>query len=777
MQGKMDQYFTNNTGVIYEYSKIKAQNNAFLILFQIGEFYEIFGDDAILASNILSIRLTSRNTSGINVPMCGIPIKSLIQYAKFFVSANIPICIVSENLIDGVISRNVSQYITPGTAIEEEYDDIKQSKIFISSIKSDDIMIYDPIENTYEITNINIRNAISDEFIYDVVSDFNLDDVKIFHKYNTQDIHENDKILQKLLYQHLTYINFKFNVDNLLQTRQIERIKISKKTLKSLNIIDCKNSIYKIINQTSTTIGRNFLLQSIKQPIYDSDEIINRIDTVASLIDNQIITHCFNHISSSIYDVNRILARIKNGKHNQLDILKCSLSTKAFYDLSCELLISPKLFHKIGRSIKIDSKFIEQITYYLNISTIDVNNIDVKKIINLQNSQQLKILYDNENQLNNLISKIEKNLSQKFSTKIKIIDDKYHGKVFTIKRSDFTQIDDLIHLKDDGDKIYITTNDLTAIYKDILANKAKIEKIIEDIFIKLSSIILTKIDDIKDSGMAIARLDMLTSFAKVSIKYCYTKPIMANDKTISIEDGCHPLINNCIKNNTLMDENNLIHIITGANMSGKSSYMKQIGIITFLANIGCFIPTKYGNIMFIDALFTRVGSDDDIENGKSTFYIEMEDMATIINNATEKSLCLIDEICRGTSSEEGFVIAQRCIEYISKNIKCPTVCSTHYHRLSNISSDIKKIKLIKNTLLNMSFKDRIRIKNNKETRSEFIENIDKNQLSNVKNYHMESSLIGDNLQFHYKVKEGATHSSHAFHVAKMCNLPAEIYKN
>lgn len=773
----MDQYFANSTGVLYKYSKIKAKNNAFLILFQIGEFYEIFGDDAILASNILSIRLTSRNSSGINVPMCGIPIKSLTQHAKFFVSANIPICIVNESIIDGIISRNVSQYITPGTAIEEEYDDIKQSKIFVLSSKSDSVMIYDPIENAYEVSNINIQNAISDEFIYDIVSDFNLDDVKIFHKYNTQDIYEYDKILQTLLYRHLTYINFKFNVDNLLETKPIERIKISKKTLKSLNIIDCKNSIYKIINQTSTSIGRNFLIQSIKQPIYDSDEIINRIDTVASLIENQIITHCFNHISSSIYDINRILARIKNGRHNQVDILKCALSIKAFYDLSCELLVSPKLFHKIGRSVKIDSKFIELITYYINISAIDINNIDIKKIINLQNSQQLKILYDNENQLNSLILKIEKNLSQKLSTKIKIIDDKYYGKIFITKRTNFAKTDDLIHLKDDGDKVYITTNDLISIYKDILANKAKIEKIIEDIFIKMSSIILTKMDDIKHSGREIARLDMLSSFAKVSIKHGYTKPIIVNDKIISIEDGLHPLIDNCIKNNTLINENNLIHIITGANMSGKSSYMKQIGIITFLANIGCFIPAKCGNIMLIDALFTRIGSDDDIKNGKSTFYIEMEDMATVINNATEKSLCLIDEICRGTSSEEGFVIAKRSIEYISKNIKCPTVCSTHYHRLSNVSSDIKKIKLIKNTLLNMSFKDRIRLKNNKEMRGEFIKNIDKNQLSNVKNYHMDSSLICDNLQFHYKVKHGATYSSHAFHVAKMCNLPSEIYKN
>jgi DNA mismatch repair protein MutS len=777
MQDRMNEYFLNSTGVLYEYSKIKTNNASFLVLFQIGEFYEIFGEDAIISSSILSIRLTSRNTSGINVPMCGIPIKSLSQYAKIFISANIPICIVNENTIDGTISRNVSQYITPGTAIEEDYDDIKQSKIFVLSNKSDEVMIYDPIENTYEISNTDIKNVIYDEFIYDVVSDFDLDDIKIFHKYDTQDIYEENKILQKLLYQHLKYIDFKFNVENLLETKQTEKIKISKKTLKSLNIIDCKSSIYKIINQTSTNIGKNFLLHAIKQPIYDSDEILNRIDTVASLIDNQIIAHCFNHISSNIYDVNRILARIKNNRHSQLDILKCSLSIKAFYDLSCELLISPKLFHKIGRSIKIDSKFIEEITHYINISTIDINNIDIKKIVNLKNSQQLKMLYDNENELNNLISKIEKNLSQKFSTKIKIIDDKYYGKVFIIKRSDFSQIDGLVHLKDDGDKIYITTNDLTSIYKDILANKAKIDKIIEDIFTKLSSIVLGKIDDIKNSGIAIARLDMLTSFAKIAIKNNYTKPVMTNDTTILINEGHHPLINNCIKNNTLINEDNLIHIITGANMSGKSSYMKQIGVITFLANIGSFIPAKQGNIMFIDALFTRVGSDDDIENGKSTFYIEMEDMATIMHNATEKSLCLIDEICRGTSSEEGFIIAKRCIEHISRNIKCPTICSTHYHRLSNISPDVRKIKLIQNTLLSMSFRDRISLKNNKELRSNFIKNIEKNQLSNVKNYHMESSLVDDNLKFCYKVKEGATYSSHAFHVAKMCNLPPEIYKN
>ena len=167
MQDRVNEYFINSTGVLYEYSKIKTNNALFLVLFQIGEFYEIFGEDAIISSSILSIRLTSRNTSGINVPMCGIPIKSLSQYAKIFISANIPICIVNENTIDGTISRNVSQYITPGTAIEEDYDDIKQSKIFVLSNKSDEVMIYDPIENTYEISNTDIKNVIYDEFIYD----------------------------------------------------------------------------------------------------------------------------------------------------------------------------------------------------------------------------------------------------------------------------------------------------------------------------------------------------------------------------------------------------------------------------------------------------------------------------------------------------------------------------------------------------------------------------------------------------------------------------------
>ncbi|MFM1515703.1 DNA mismatch repair protein MutS [Helcococcus ovis] len=786
------------TPMMKQYMNIKLKNTDKILFYRLGDFYEMFFDDAIIAARELELVLTGRDC-GLEdkAPMCGIPYHAANSYINRLVDKGYKIAIVEQveepSQAKSIVDRQIVKIISPGTLLDLEGKENYNN--FISSVffKDNSVGISYMDITTGEFNTTEILNKENIErYIIDFISKVNPREIILNEKINLKafnDFVENNNIF-------ISYIEYKeLNLKNIISYISGKVKSFSNKLFKnkifslissyilldyiylyhdkdlthinSLNYINYsnflmidantrdnleihknlndggrKNSLLNIIDYASTPMGSRKINSWLEFPLINKKDINYRLDIVNYFVNNYEKSTELENILKDIYDLERILSKIayQNANTKDLLILKRSLgklpNLKEFLNDSdfdkFKVLVQnfddlSDIFNLINKSIKEDAPI--QITeggiikdgYNEYLDSIKKNSIiGEKKLLEYEISERdrtginkLKVSY-NKN-IGYFIELTKSNIDKAPSNYIRRQ---------TLKNSER----------------YIT-NELNEISDMILEGQTDTINLEYKLFIEIREYISNNSTRIKNVTDLISVIDALNSFAQISVKNNYCRPIFNNENYIYIKDGRHPVIEqnlgfeNFISNDTLIGKKNkTIQIITGPNMAGKSTYMRQTALILILAQIGCFVPASACDISISDAIFTRIGASDNLSKGDSTFMVEMKEMSNIIKNATKNSFVILDEVGRGTSTNDGFSIAKSILEYIVKNINCKTLFATHYHELTDLEEEYNSIE---------NLKVKIHEENN-------------------------------NIVFLRKIVKGKTDKSYGIEVAKLSGLPNEI---
>jgi DNA mismatch repair protein MutS len=750
-----------------------------ILFFRMGDFYEMFGEDAKIASKILNIALTARNKNDENpVPMCGVPYHSYIPYLKKLVDAGYKVAIC-EQLEDpknakGVVKRGVIRVVTPGTLIE---DDILLSNDFnfIISVEKDGDIFYAVIADTSTgdtfitkstsiediIVKWNPKEIITtsdlkidrctllsyrygEEYMYDRITDYyNVTTL------NVLDVRE--KGFLKPFFNLIKYID-----DNLLDVKlkfpefaaidsNLYLDAVATKTLEIVESSDptAKTSLFYALNFCKTAMGERLLKLYLLTPTRDIFEIERRHEWISFFVNNSVLIDKLSPILSEINDIERIITRIVAQKGSPRDLLSLKNSLK-YLPLIKNILKdypSPILDDFLGRFDLLDDiyKLIDK-----SISDDPPNNIkdcgvikdgyseDVDHLRNIQkNSQAMLLKIENEEKEKTGISTLKVRYNKVFGYYIEISKGQV-GKVpsYYERRQTLVNAERFI------------TPELKELEEKILTAEEKLKELEYEIFCDIRGMVSNQSDRIRYMAQMIAEIDLFLSSAYCAIKYNYVKPEIGDFDEIKIIDGRHPVIERRVKdgfvpNDLFMDgDKNRLMIITGPNMSGKSTYLRTMAVITLMAHVGLFVPAKEARIGLVDRIFTRVGASDNLARGESTFMVEMIETANILKNATSRSLIILDEIGRGTSTFDGLSIAWSVAEYIAEKVKAKTLFATHYHELTELES----------------------------------------MASGVRNYTALVKEWKNEIIFMRKISEGVADRSYGIYVAKLAGLPDPIIK-
>ncbi|MBF0714869.1 DNA mismatch repair protein MutS [Gemelliphila palaticanis] len=765
------------TPMIEQYLKIKNQYSDMFLFYRLGDFYELFFDDAINAARILEITLTGRE-AGVEekIPMCGVPFHSAANYIEILVNKGHKVAIceqVSEAGQGKLVERKVVQVITPGTYMNyKNYDEnnylgcvyFTENKYYLSfcdimtgdsrCIELDSIQeLYDEIfkNNIKEVLNINNDNLIL-ENIYVTNVDFS----KELTLEKTNNIsNKNLKISCNHLLDYVEKTQNK-NIDSLKDFEIYFKDKfvyLTNYSLKNLEVTQNmangskKGSLLSVIDKTKTSSGARKIRRWLEQPLLNKDKIIERQNIIEDFINNYFIRIDIQENLKEIYDLERISSRVSYN----------IVSPRELLNLKNTLSKIPKIKGLLG---SIDSKNIAKINNkvnelsnlkeYLENSIHEDAGQTVKEgnVIKFGFNRELDEYKNAQNNGNNMLLEIEQREKEKTGIKnLKISYNKVFGYFIEISKGNLKNlnVDELgYHRKQTlANCERFVSDELKKVENYIVNSKSKIEELELELFQNIKQEIqkyTTKIQNLADK---ISDLDVYISLATVAEEFGYVKPIFTEDRIVKIIDGRHPIVermvseNSYISNDCSFENSDNVLLITGPNMSGKSTYMRQLALIVILAQIGSYVPCSSAKLPIFDKIFTRIGASDDLAGGKSTFMVEMMEAKNALLDSTENSLLIFDEIGRGTSTYDGIALAQSILEYINKNIKCKTLFSTHYHELTKLEE----------------------------------------QETGIKNIHVSAKEEKGNLIFLYKVQKGAIEKSYGIHVAKLAGLPSEVITN
>ncbi|MGA1862548.1 DNA mismatch repair protein MutS [Deferribacter thermophilus] len=768
------------TPMMKQYYEVKEKYPDCIIFFRMGDFYEMFDDDAIEASKILGIALTSRNKNDDNpIPMCGVPYHSYQTYLDKLISAGKKVAIC-EQLEDpatakGIVKRGVIRVVTPATVIEEE------------SIKSADfnfLLSFYCANNTYFIALID--TSTGDLFISETKNIFSAID-----KWDPKEIIGNkDLNIKNVNFQLLNYSTFEKTVEMTIfdhfkiqsftsigidNTNNAIPIYFALKYLDSilldvtlkkpvyLNLNDelyldsiavntlelvknqrdgsTKNTLFQVLNFCKTALGERLLKFTLLRPLRDLNKIKYRQNVVEAFIFDQELKNNIQNLLKNVYDIERIASRLSAKRANARDLVWLKNSIKVLPEIKSHLINSnDPILKEFGEQFDnlediyelIDKAIVDdpplQITAGGLIKTGFNNYID-----------ELKKVKDDST---TLLARIEQKEREKTGiTNLKVKYNKVFGYYIEVSKSNLSKVPDYFIRKQTlVNAERFITDELKELEVKILEAESKLTELEYQQFFEIREKVEKEIERVRNQANKIALLDMLLSFAEAAIRYEYTKPHINDSNEIKIIEGRHPVIEQTmnepfVPNDIFINtEKDRLLIITGPNMAGKSTYLRMTALITILAHTGSFVPAKEANIGLVDRIFTRIGASDNLAKGESTFMVEMVETANILNNATEKSLIILDEIGRGTSTYDGLSIAWAVAEYISKYIKAKTLFATHYHELTDIALTTY----------------------------------------GVKNYTIEVREWNDEVIFLRKIIHGSADRSYGIHVAKLAGLPEEV---
>ena len=739
-----------------QYLKTKEKYPDSILFFRLGDFYEMFFDDAILASKELEIALTKRDAGFDNkAPMCGIPYHVAQTYISKLINKGYKVTICDQvedpKLAKGIVKREVTKIVTPGTFTDGEFLKSDENNYLMAIyINAYDLSISYTDFSTGEMYYMN-KTFLDNEKLYSYMLDeiyrvmpkeilINENDEALFKKYcpnnfyithyNMKEIDTVDIIsLAKESLGNVSYNNFKkINIGQnisikiiLIYLHKTQKIQLnhinnfsyydynknmlldenSKRTLelvKGLNTNNKKGSLLEILDKCQTSMGSRLMKKWITSPLTDINEIENRLNIIEDFNSNLLVTNDIKKYLKSIYDIERLSLKISNK----------SINPKEIYSLKETIILSNKIKSLLAvqkgslknLSLKIeDLKLIADEIDHLLIDD-PPGIIEDERIIKKGYSPELDELFSAKEEGNKWLLNFEMNEREKTGIKnLRIKYNKILGYFIEITKSNLDLIPDEYIRKQTlvGSERYFSIK-LKEMESKLLISKDEALRLQLEILNKLKNFLLNNIIKFQELAKVISEIDVLVSLSEVSRVNNYTRPKLNNVGIIDIKEGRHPIVEENYKNelfvpnDTFLDnDKNLIHIITGPNMAGKSTYMRQVALISIMAHVGSFVPAKTANISIVDRIFTRIGASDNLAMGKSTFMVEMNEVANITQNATKKSLLILDEVGRGTSTYDGLSIAYSILEFIATTLQAKTLFATHYHELCNLEDIYESI--------------------------------------------------------------------------------------
>ncbi|MFW6013971.1 MAG: DNA mismatch repair protein MutS [Candidatus Nanoarchaeia archaeon] len=777
------------TPAMKQYMDIKNKHPDCILLFRMGDFYELFFEDARTASEVLDITLTKRgHLNETEIPLAGIPYHSLEPYLAKLIKAGYKVAIC-EQLEDpkqakGVVKRGVTRIVTPGTVMEDRLLDGSCNN-YLACLQSDgsnigmavvdittgEFLAYDfgyerlfeelsrfsPAEIVLSSTAKGLFDDLSghffltdhDErhFLYEKSKDtlkehFWVENLAGFGI-------ENNKLLIKCCGGLLSYIKKtqktslgfinkikKFNFNDYMQLDLC-----TKRNLELLqNITDggTNGSLLSVVDRTKTPMGKRLIRKWIIQPLLRPEEINYRLFGVEELKGNLLKREELKEVLRGVNDIERLISKISYGNSNGRDIVSLKNSLKAVPKID-------NILDDFKSGIFFDIRGLEnyeELVNFIENALVEEPPVSVRDggFIKKGFNSELDELRDVSANSRKIIQQMEAKEKEKTGIKsLKIRYNKVFGYYIEITKTQLSSIpDSYIRKQTMVNAERFITEELKELETKIISAEERIKELEYELFEGIVEKIKKHTLNMQKTSSCIGTIDVLQSFADVSSAQGYTKPVVDNKYSFEVKGGRHPVIekltDDFITNDTYMNEERRTFIITGPNMSGKSTYMRQNAIIIIMAQMGCFVPADKAKLGSVDRVFTRVGASDDISSGQSTFMMEMTQTALILNNATERSFIILDEIGRGTSTFDGMALAWSVAEHITKKIRCKTLFATHYHTLNELANELKE----------------------------------------VRNLHIAVVEEEDKVIFLHKIKEGGTDKSYGIHVAKIAGIPDEV---
>ncbi|MDI3310549.1 MAG: DNA mismatch repair protein MutS [Thermoanaerobacterium sp.] len=787
------------TPMMEQYLKIKEKYKDSILFFRIGDFYEMFFDDAMIASKELEIVLTGKDCGQEErAPMAGVPFHSADFYIDKLVKKGYKVAIC-EQLEDpafakGLVERDVIRVFTPGTVINTNSLEEKSNNYLLSIFKEGNdygLSFVDVLTGELFVTQIVRCNDIRK--IYDEIMRYNPSEIiangeffdlrklikilntsKVFINKYDKEVNDIENIITSQFHRSIKDLKLegkkhaiKSLATVLLYLKEMQKVELSQlnnltyyednsfmlldnNTIRNLEIIYSINrdhakggTLLSVLDQTVTPMGGRLLKRWLEEPLIDVEKINFRLDSVFELYNDYKGRSDIRDILKGIYDLERLSSKLVYQNINAKDLLSIKISIEKLPKLKqlldkyssnylkeifSKLDTLQDIYDLIDKSIKDDPS-----------STVKEGNI-IKDGFDENIDELRRASIDGKSWIANL------ELSEKEKTGIKTLKigyNKVFGYYIEVSKSYISSVpENYIRKQTLANAERYITPELKEIEEKILGAETKLVELEYEIFDRIREQIKNEIYRIQMTSRYIAVLDVLVSLAMVAETNNYVKPVVNNSDRIVIKDGRHPVIetimdDSFISNDIEIDGKKPIMIITGPNMAGKSTYMRQVALIVLMAQIGSFVPASYAEIGVVDRIFTRVGASDDLFSGQSTFMVEMNEVSIILNSATKNSLIILDEVGRGTSTYDGMSIACAILEYIHDKIKAKTMFATHYHELTNLED----------------------------------------KLDGIRNYNISVEETDDEIIFLRKIIPGAADKSYGIQVAKLAGLPDEVVQN
>ncbi|EGT4138131.1 DNA mismatch repair protein MutS [Clostridium perfringens] len=785
------------TPMMRQYFEIKENYKDCILFFRLGDFYEMFFEDAETAARELELVLTGRDC-GLEkrAPMCGIPFHASNSYIGRLVAKGYKVAICEQvedpKVAKGIVKRDVIKVITPGTYTDSS---------FVEETKNNYIMtIYADLERnrcSLAITDISTGDFLATEgelekgVILDEISKFNPKEIILLDSLD-QELIKDITLTTSALISRKPIEYFEENFDEVLNTQFGEKsnslslmvkkssnalvkyiLDTQKISLTNINDIEVyslvdfmtidlssrrnleltenlrekskKGSLLWVLDKTETSMGSRMLRRWIEEPLVNKEKITLRLNAVEELFNDLSLNDSLKEALHDIYDIERILGKISNKNANAKDLIALKTSIGKIPNVkgiieNCTSSLLKNYHHNLDdlrdiyelleKSIKEDPS--------LTLKDGDLikdrfnGEIDELRLAKTNGKDWISSLENREREFTGIKS-------------LKVGFNKVFGYYIEISKANYSSIPEGRYIRKQtlANAERFITPELKEIEEKLLGASEKLCSLEYDIFLDIRNEVENHIDRLKTTAKIIAELDCISNLAFVALENDFIKPEINEDGETKIENGRHPVVEKVIPkgefipNDTIInkDDNQLL-IITGPNMAGKSTYMRQVAIITLMCQIGSFVPASKANISVVDKIFTRIGASDDLAGGKSTFMVEMWEVSNILKNATENSLVLLDEVGRGTSTYDGLSIAWSVIEYIckNKNLRCKTLFATHYHELTKLEGEIH----------------------------------------GVRNYSVAVKEVDNNIIFLRKIIEGGADQSYGIEVAKLAGIPDEV---
>lgn len=778
-----------------QYVEVKDKYNDCILFFRVGDFYEMFFEDAKTASRELELVLTGKDC-GLEerAPMCGIPYHAANTYISRLIAKGYKVAIGEQvedpALAKGLVKRDVIKVVTPGTYIDANatvdnlntylvviYEDGNNLGLALTDISTGEFKTtsFTNLKTTLldELSKISPKEILVDENMSKELIDeikfctnalisikqlntFMVTDKELIEQFSEAEVaglkeacRIASKILLKYIYEtqkmSLTNINFleSYDIINFMTIDASSRRNLE--LTESIREKSKKGSLLWVLDKTATSMGGRALRRWIEEPLILKEEIEKRLDGVEELNKNISLNDDLRIILKDIYDIERILGKVSNANVNGRDMISLRNSLNKIPSLKAELTnTNSKVLIEYYNNLDelkdirdiLDNGILEEPSIALkegNIIKDGYNKeVDELRVAKLHGKEWIGALENSEREVTGIKS-------------LKVGYNRVFGYYIEITKSNYSQIPEGRYIRKQtlSNAERFITSELKEMEDKILGAEEKLISLEYELFSEIRKKVELQIARLKKSARIIGNLDALSTLALVALENNYVKPKVNEEGFINILDGRHPVVEKVIEkgefvaNDTILNQKeNKLLLITGPNMAGKSTYMRQVALITLMAQMGSFVPAKSANISVCDKIFTRIGASDDLAGGKSTFMVEMWEVSNILKNATSKSLVLLDEVGRGTSTYDGLSIAWSVIEYIAqnKNLQCKTLFATHYHELTKLEGKI----------------------------------------DGVKNYSVAVKEIDNNVIFLRKIIEGGADQSYGIEVAKLAGIPKAV---